>query len=206
MRPLRLLIALACAAIAATTGSAAAHAAPQTPPPCVTPDGTDLNQLYGIEQRIVGPSTCREVRAGERWVMVGSPWITAADAADAVYPDGYVPQLPDPIEDFNAKFTGARYVVDAGTPHERVVTAGREVLLTGFVGADGLPFSAFPSPVLKPVRPGEHTFAIYLTLSAQHCDGLGTVIEANCIPAGESQWVPDLPFQAVPKYGVPVRP
>ena len=40
------------------------------------------------------------------------------------------PELPNPIDDFYAKFVGARYVNDRGTAQEKTVTAGVEALLT----------------------------------------------------------------------------
>ncbi|MFC7246440.1 hypothetical protein ACFQO7_28520 [Catellatospora aurea] len=204
MRPWRMFAALAGAALA-TVLSGAAQAAPPPGHDCVSPLGENINQLYGIKERIVGPPTCRSVREGKPFVVATPSWTTAAGPAGAVYPAGYVPELPAPIDDFNAKFTSATYVVDGGTDRERVVTAGPEVLRT-LVGADGLPFSGFPSPVLKPLRAGTHTFAVSIVLSAQHCDGLGESVELNCLPAGETEWFPQTPFEVVQKYGTPVRP
>ncbi|WP_155370455.1 hypothetical protein [Catellatospora vulcania] len=205
MRPWRMFAALAGLALATALTGGAAQAAPPAAHDCITPGGANLNQIYGIEERIVSPPICLEVLAGERWVVLANSWTTAAGPDGAVYPAGYTPELPAPIDDFDAKFRSAKYVIDGGTDRERVVTAGPEVLQT-LVGADGLPFSTFPSPALKPLRPGTHTFAVYIVLSAQHCDGLGDVVALNCLPAGESEWFPQTPFEVVKAYGTPGRP
>jgi hypothetical protein len=105
---------------------------------CITPDGTNLNKLYGVKERIIGPPTCREAFAGERWVRSVPDWITAAGSSGAVYPTGYTPAKPNPIDDFNSKFVGATYVHDRGTPQEKTFTFGREVLRTGFFTPEGL--------------------------------------------------------------------
>lgn len=204
MRPWRMFAALAGVALAAAL-TGVAHAAPPAVPDCITPSGENVNQLYGIKQRVVGPPACREVLVGQRWVIATHSWSTAAGPAGAVYPAGYVPELPAPIDDFNAKFTSATFVIDGGTDRERVVTVGPEALRT-LVDANGLPFSGFPSPPLRPLRAGTHTFAVSIVLSAEHCDGLGAVVAVNCLPAGESEWYPRTPFEVVEKYGTPGRP
>jgi hypothetical protein len=167
---------------------------------CLTPDGTDLNQLFGVKERIIGPPACREAFAGERWVQAAPSWVTAASASEAVYPEGYTPAKPNPIDDFNSKFVRARYVHDIGTPQEKTFTFGpREVLRTGFVGPDGLPFTGFVSPVFKPLGVGQHTSTVFFTLSAEHCDGLGTNRAENCLPAGEFLYA-EVPFEVVQRH------
>jgi hypothetical protein len=58
-----------------------------------------------------------------------------------------------------------------------------------FVGT----FNGFPrvSPVtlgtLNPLPVGEHTVEVYWKFSEMHCDGFGTVISENCVPAGENK-------------------
>lgn len=204
MRPWRMFAALAGVALA-TALSGVAHAGPPAGHDCISPSGENVNEIYGIKERIVGPLACRSVRVGKPWVIATPSWSTAAGPDGAVYPPGYVPELPAPIDDFNAKFTSATFVIDGGTDRERVVTVGPEALRT-LVDANGLPFSGFPSPPLKPLRVGTHTFAVSMVLSAQHCDGLGTVVALNCLPAGESEWFPQTPFEVVEKYGPPGRP
>lgn len=191
------LVLLALAALLA--GAEVAHAAPPPDHNCLSPSGTNLNHLYGIQERIIGPPTCREALAGERWVLAAAPWVTAAGAAGAVYPAGYTPARPNPIDDFNAKFVGARYVLDRGTRQEQTFRFGREALRTGLVTDDRLPFSAPVSPALHSLSIGRHTVTVFLTLSAEHCDGLGPDRDLQCLPAGEFQWTPDIPFEIFPR-------
>jgi hypothetical protein len=40
-------------------------------------------------------------------------------------------------------------------------------------------------PRMKPLSVGAHTYEVTWVLSAQHCDGFGTVVQENCLPAGE---------------------
>ncbi|MFZ3471183.1 hypothetical protein ACODT3_20705 [Streptomyces sp. 4.24] len=194
------LLVAALGGAAATAPAAAASPPKPTVPHCLDTDGIDLNELYGVKERIIGPPACRETYAKEKWVRTAPAWSTAAGAEEAVYPDGYTPSRPDPIDDFNSKFVSATYVQDAGTPQEQSFTyKKKQVLRTGFVGSDGLPFSATVSPPFKALPLGPHTGTVYFTLSAEHCDGLGTVEEENCLPAGTFPWSVDTPFTVVPR-------
>jgi len=88
------------------------------------------------------------------------------------------PELPNPIDDFYAKFVGARYVNDRGTAQEKTVTAGVEALLTAtpegdpFLTPSGLPSSAPVSPAFNPLGIGKHTNTVFVTMSERHCNGL----------------------------------
>jgi hypothetical protein len=168
----------------APTDAAAAHVAPSPDHVCATADGTNTNRLYRISERIIDPSFCARALAGERWVEATPSWFTAAGAKGAVYPAGYRPERPDPIDDFNAKFAGVRFVQDPGTAAERTFAFGREALRTGFVRSDGRPFSTVVSGVFPPLSVGRHSTAVYLTMTADHCDGLGTDRHHNCLPKG----------------------
>ncbi|MEV0170247.1 hypothetical protein AB0I00_03810 [Streptomyces sp. NPDC050803] len=199
MRRARFLAAAVSAALATTlAGAGTAQAQPSPDHNCVYEE-ININELLGIRERVIGPPPCREALAGERWSRVGPSWATASGPEDAVYPDGYEPREEAPIEDFNAKFEGARYVVDRGTPQERTFVFGREVLRTGFTEPSGRPFSIPASPSLPPRSLGEHTVVTFLRLSEDHCDGLGTDPEQNCLPAGEFQWTGDTPFEVFPR-------
>lgn len=196
---------LLVAALGGAAATAPAAAAPlpkpeQRVPHCVGADGTDLNELYGVKQRIIGPPACRETYAKQKWVRTAPGWSTAASAEGAVYPDGYTPSRPDPIDDFNSKFVSATYVHDIGTPGEESFTfRKKQVLRTGFVGDDGLPFSVTLSPPFKALGLGPHTNTVFFTLKEQHCDGLGTVEDENCLPAGTFAYTDDTPFTVVPR-------
>ncbi|MGW6688157.1 hypothetical protein [Streptomyces sp. NPDC054961] len=168
-------------------------------PHCLNPEGDDLNALYHVKQRIIGPPACRETFARAQWVRSAPDWVTAADGASAVYPEGYAPRRVDPIEDFNHTFVSATYVHDIGTPREKSFTYKRkQVLRTGSVGSDGLPFTALISPPFTALGVGEHTTTVFITLEAEHCDGLGTVREENCLPAGRSLFS-ETSFEVVPR-------
>jgi hypothetical protein len=215
-----------------------AEAAPPIAHHCLSPifsggpvEWRDLNLRYNVSERIIGPPDpatddtaspgCLEAFAGEKWVRAVPPWITAKDAATAVYPDDYKPEErldPNPIADFKLKFRGARYVIDEGTDEEKTVTAGPEILRTGSVPSDpdvsppftrGLPFSVPVSPVLNPLSIGGHTSTLYVTMAdkdgtpMRHCNGLSTAapgLSANCLPGGESKWPisTNLPFKFSP--------
>jgi hypothetical protein len=206
------------------TGVAQAEPPPGIPREhsCPSPffPNSDLNVRYGVSERIVGPPGCRVAFAGEKWVRAVPPWITAPNAADAGYPAGYDPCANggkpgetcslNPIDDFNLKFQGARYVIDAGTQQERTINAGKEILRTGFAvpqgfveppgypaNIDGFPFSSPVSPVFRPLSVGNHTINVFVTMSAQHCNGIKPAptpalglgpAGAACLPAGESRY------------------
>jgi hypothetical protein len=187
-----------------------AEAKPKDEHSCPSPffPNSDLNERYGVSERIIGPPGCREAFAGEKWVRAVPPWITAPNAAQAGYPDGYTPELPNPINDFNKKFSGARYVIDEGTPQEKTFAGGPEILRTGFTvpqgyieppgypNIDGFPFSSPVSPVYHPLSVGTHTINVYVTMSARHCNGikpvptaaLGLAPGAACLDQGEHRY------------------
>ncbi|MCJ0873720.1 hypothetical protein [Streptomyces sp. AP-93] len=199
-----LVPSLLMAALGATALTAPAAAAPLPKPKypvphCFGNDGTDLNEFYGVKERIVGPPTCREIYAKEKWVRVAPGWSTAPSAAVAVYPAGYTPSEPDPIDDFNSKFVSATYVLDIGTPQEKRHTfKKKQVLRTGFIAPDGLPYSAAVSPSFKAPDLGPHTHTILFTLKDEHCDGLGSDREADCLPAGTFPYTGDTAITVVP--------
>lgn len=206
--PSLLIAALGTAALgtaAATTPAAAAPLPDQKSevPHCVTLDGVDLNELYRVKDRIIGPPNCRETYAKDKWVRTTGPWITARSGEGAVYPAGYTPERTDPIDDFNSKFVSATYIQDIGTPQEQRFTyKKKKVLRTGFFlpeSEGGLPYSVTVSPPFKALPVGTHTITVLYTLSEQHCDGLGAVEAENCLPEGTFAWTDDTPFTVVPR-------
>ncbi|HVE91496.1 MAG TPA: hypothetical protein VNE62_04210 [Actinomycetota bacterium] len=180
---LRLLAAIVVAtSILQSGGSAAARTSGEH---CFTPGGADLNQLHGTDARIVAPF-CREVLAGERWIPAAA-WV--ANSHYEVLPAGYVPAAPYPIEDFNAKFVRARYVIDRGSRQERSWTfLASEVVREGltYPGTD-LPMSALIA-VLRPLPVGRHSADIFVTMSADHWDGFGDDPAVDLVRAGETHW------------------
>lgn len=173
---LSLAVALPGAAVGRTSDTAPHH--------CINPEGHDLNELHDTPLRIV-TDFCTVTVVGERWIPAAG-WVT--NTSHEVIPDGYVPSRPTPIEDFNAKFAGARYVVDIGTRQERTYTfTADQILQTGltFPGTD-YPQTAF-LPTLKPLSPGPHTIDIFVIMDADHWDGFD-VDPADLVPAGETHW------------------
>ncbi|MGW0751722.1 hypothetical protein [Streptomyces sp. NPDC002587] len=221
MRPTRIRAALATAALATvltTLGSGTAHAdkgweetaAPGAAPApsngtehCLSPEGVDINALLSIREQIIGPPNCRVAVAWKPWVRAFPSWGTAADSATAVYPAGYTPSLPKPMDDFILKFLGVRVTQDIGTPQERSFSFGPEVLRLVTI-EQGLPFANFATPALPGLKPGTHTTTVFVRMSFEHCDGLGTVREENCLPAGETPYTGNVPFEVVKKHATPV--
>ena len=105
----RAFVALAAVFAASLAVDAGDASADRVDPPgrqdanhCFFFTGVDLNDLFGVPEQF-RDFLCREVSAGEHWRPF-APWITD-DGVDSVYPAGYVPLRPRPIEDFVAKLT-----------------------------------------------------------------------------------------------------
>lgn len=160
----------------------------------------DLNQRYDVRERIIGPPPpafddiadppeppggpgCRTALAGEKWVRAVPPWLTATEVEQAA---------------FIASFKSARYVIDPGTPQERSITVGPEVLQSGIVpdgvvlpeGTEGLPYVVPVSPVFRPLRPGVHNSTLFVTMEERVCTGRGPSagLSSDCLEAGESEY------------------
>jgi hypothetical protein len=166
---------------------------------CVNASGADLNDLYGVSEQF-RTFECRVVSAGEHWIR---PiwWITNTAAGSdypLVYPVGYAPMLAEPIDDFVAKLTAVRVVIDGGTPQERSYTFDASGIVRTDIDAEELDPGAWggvPYPMasimlrLHPLSVGEHFVEAYIVLSAQHCDGFATDPDFSCVPAGETQFI-----------------
>ena len=151
--------------------------------------GVDLNELFGVPEQFHHFLSCTEdLSAGEHW----RPFVTwiAGDGVDSVYPAGYVPLRPQPIEDFVAKLT-VKVVTDGGTPKQKAYVFSPAEAVRTDITLDQLEPDAPPlglavtMPRMKPLSVGAHSYEVTWVLSAQHCDGLGAVVEENCLPAGE---------------------
>ena len=156
---------------------------------CLNEFGIDLNQLYGIKAQLQ-TGGCREQTAGEPWVV--PMWWTAHTGNGSIYPPGYTPSSPLPIQDFASKLAAVKIVVDAGLSTEKThYVAAADVLRTDFdtdtlfPGGFGETFPvASLLPVLLPLSVGDHTYQPFLLMRAQHCDGFDTVVRNSCLPAG----------------------
>ena len=191
----RALVALAAVAAGSLAVGAGDASAGRVDPPghrdanhCVFFSGVDLNELFGVPEQFHN-FLCREVSAGEHWRPF-VPWFTG-DGVDSVYPAGYVPLRPLPIEDFVAKLT-VRVVTDGGTRQQKTYvfspsTAVRTDIRLDQLEPDAPPLpGAVTMPRMKPLSVGAHTYEVTWVLSAQHCDGFSTVLEESCLPAGET--------------------
>ena len=77
---------------------------------CINAFGVDVNELYGISDQF-RTRECQVLSAGEHWVLGPLFWFVD-DGVDSLYPDGYVPLLADPIDDFAEKLVAVKVVVD----------------------------------------------------------------------------------------------
>jgi hypothetical protein len=173
---------------------------------CLTPSGLDLNEFLGISEEVVA-SFCPEVDSGERWTTSG-PWFVNGSFASV--PDGFVPAGATPVEDFQAKFTALRLVIDPGSRQEKTVVFPN----TGnvFAGPGNAIFPGAPDDVLvlipaslgtvQPLSVGNHVVHAHWIFSSMHCDGFGTDTtpgSGNCFHAGETLLL-QLPFEVVPGH------
>ena len=151
---------------------------------CESPGGLDLNAFYGISEQIVA-TFCPPLKSGQRWRPT-SRWDTAPsfDAYDD-FPDGFEPVGDTPQEDFIAKFQAVKYVVDPGTPREKTVVFPKDASLFVLQGDDGDVTSPITLGALGPLAVGDHAVDVFWRMSAKHCDGLGDVLDVNCLAAGE---------------------
>ena len=192
----RVLVTMAAALAASLAIGASGGSASRVDPPghkdannCLFFSGVDLNELFRVPDQIHSAFFCNEpLSPGEHWRPF-APWITG-DGVDSVYPAGYVPLRRLPVEDFVAKLT-VRVVTDGGTRQQKTyvfspVKAVRTDVTFDQLDPGGPPLSmAVTMPRMEPLSVGAHTYEVTWVLSAQHCDGLGAVIEDNCLPAGE---------------------
>lgn len=165
---------------------------------CYIDENHDWNAIFGVSEALV-TRFCREVNTGEWWIR---PQLWFVATSNESFPEGYTPAGATPIEDFAMKLEAVKYVVDPGTRQERTHTfSGPQVLRTDLTAGD-IEDDAFISPETplaltlakaNPLSPGDHLVRTYMTLSAEHCDGLGDVREENCLPAGEFLFVPGRP-------------
>ena len=161
---------------------------------CGSEFGVDLNDLFGISDQF-RTLQCQELTAGEHWIVPMFWIVNFGD--DSVYPDGYVPARPDPVDDFMSKLS-IKLVVDPGTARERVLVYSATEAARTDVDAEQLEPGAWGAPypmvsMLPRVRPlsvGTHVLQPFVVLSAEHCDGFSTNEELNCLPAGEIPFRP----------------
>ena len=182
-------VAAAVTALLALAVHPASAARPTRDNNCVHPSGVSLNELFGVPEQFVLPF-CEGFTAGEHWRPAMNYF--GADGSDAVYPPGYVPLHPNPVDDILAKVT-VNVVIDGGTRQQKTYTfspTDRDAFRTDVRVHEVNPaFPDIPSffimPRMAPLRPGHHTYEFIWVQSAPHCDGLSADEDASCLPAGE---------------------
>lgn len=184
-------------------GRARAQAKTKAGNHCISPIGLDLNEFYDISAQIVAPF-CTEVGSGEQW-LVAAPWFV--EHSFVTVPAGFVPAegATTPLEDFIAKFSAVKYVIDPGTRQEQtVVFPNDEPLFTAELAVDDGLVRVVPGThdPLHPLPVGTHTVDIYWVFSAMHCDGIGDdpTPGQNCFPAGETKYLDGLEFEVTPGH------
>ncbi|MEV0322991.1 hypothetical protein ACIBKX_33025 [Streptomyces sp. NPDC050658] len=162
---------------------------------CMDHYGVNLNEYLSIEEQIIGHPGCRRVPSGEKWALSVPGWRMVADGKKAVYPQGYraarTRGVP-PMLDFQAKFRGARVVLDNGA-EKRTLTFGPE-LLQDTIRGDELVHTALVSRPLPPLPVGKYRVTAFLRMSHEHYDGVGRDPQANRLSPGESR-LPDSFFE-----------
>jgi len=152
----------------------------------VHPSGVNFNELFSVPEQFWNV-ICADVSAGEQWRPTGA-W-TFAEAADAIYPPGYVPLNANPIDDWLAKVVTIKMVIDGGTSREKTYfySAAQAVRTDVRISDINPNFPTWPTaflmPRMGPLSPGHHTHQLIVVLSAEQCDGLTL---DGCAPAGEN--------------------
>jgi hypothetical protein len=110
--------------------------------------------------------------------------------------EGFVPAGETPLEDFIAKFSALKFVVDANTRQEKTVVFPNDGnLITGPGNVfPGTPTdSVFVSPItlgtVHPLSVGDHVVDVYWVFGDVHCDGVAANIAEHCFPKGETLYV-----------------
>jgi hypothetical protein len=178
-----LLLVVALAGGSLALGADPAAAGPNAAPgPCIRHDGTNLNELYGVADRIITQS-CNRAVAGERWVQ---PAVWIMNTSFEAVPAEFVAAGATPLDDFLAKFVAVKYVVDAGTKQARTyVIPSSDRLWIGEL--EGFPaVNTVTLGSLHPLSVGQHTVAVYWVFNGMQCDGFAANAVENCFSAGET--------------------
>src|SRR5262249_5405748 len=115
---------------------------------CISPRGLDQNEFFGISAQIV-IDYCPKVGAGEQWIPA-QLWFMNGTFEQV--PEGLMPDGDTPLEDFIAKFSAVKYVIDPGTKQEKTVAFPNDGnLFTGTLFGDVV-VSPITFGTLKPLR------------------------------------------------------
>ena len=151
---------------------------------CVASNGLPLSQVYGFPVSIVTP-VCNQVRAGERWAP-SVPWImnTGFERVSR----GFASDWATPQDDFRGKLGAVNYVIDPGSASSfNHLFPSNRLWVGELPEAAGLPaVNTVSVGALEPLPVGQHVVNVYWDFTAPHCDGFGTNLGPNCLPAGET--------------------
>jgi hypothetical protein len=112
-----------------------------------------------------------------------------------LYPPGYTPSNPDPLQDFMARLVSATYVVQpSGRSFTFTTNQLRHAFYPSTVGAVFGGSGQFPDamndlravvmlPPLSPLRPGAYSAGVSVTFADVWCDGTSDDI-STCLPGG----------------------
>ena len=153
---------------------------------CVHPSGVSFNQLFGVPEQWWNAVCPANLSVGEHWRPLVA-W-TFSEEADAIYPADYTPLHANPLDDWLAKVTAIKMVIDGGTKQEKTYTFPT----AGAVRTDHRLSEVNPSfpnwptawlmPRMAPLSKGQHTQQMFVVLSARQCDGLSL---DGCASAGD---------------------
>lgn len=169
-------------------------------PVCVLPWGPDLNAVFGTDLEIItGDGGCDNlIAAHRRFAQLLVFWFNDVGGSAVVpllYPPGYTPLNPDPLQDFLGRIVEFTYVLQ---PSGRTITYTahqlRHHLYASTLGAVFGGSGQFPTewsglravavlPSLPPLRPGDYSVTVSATFSQDFCDGTSDD-PLTCLPAG----------------------
>src|SRR5262245_42889715 len=179
----RVVVALAAFAACIGVSASGTSAGPKPVEPCITPTDVNINERYGISDAVVAPF-CTAVGSGRGWT-VSNAWTMNATFEDPG-PAEFEPAGATPLEDFKAKLIGVKYVVEPGTSREKTYLFPNSDRLGTFLGDGFTVANAVSLGAVHPLDVGGHAVDSYLLFRAMHCDGFGSVVGENCLPAGET--------------------
>jgi hypothetical protein len=99
-----------------------------------------------------------------------------------------------------------KVVLDPGTSREQVQTFTAKQAVRTDITAEQLEPGAWPPgtrlgailPRANPVSAGDHTYVVFVVLSAVHCDGFTDDPESSCVPEGENAFTGERPLTVTP--------
>jgi hypothetical protein len=187
---------------------------------CISDNGSDVNAYFDIEGsdaiwlNLQGlQPACQTVIKGNTFHRV-TGWITQVTPGTKegnkrikpVYPPGYRPDFPAPMDDFLSKLSQETFLISNGGAPLTITVSSPELIADGKLGAFEDLFVAPDSSLVPGVTifgdspewttvealdsqalsVGQHNIDVYWTLTRRHCDGFTTGASLSCLPQGET--------------------